>query len=290
MRDWVIDAFNRNEPFDQFTIDQLAGDLLPNPTLQQKLATGFNRNHRINTESGTIAEEWHVETVIDRVETTSNVWLGLTIGCCRCHDHKYDPITQKEFYQFYSFFNNVPESGNGDGLGRPINNKPVLMLPRSGDEGTLAQFQSKIAAAQASRDAAIPVIDAAQAQWEQSAGHLAAWEVLDPLQYTSTGGATFTKLKDKSLLVSGPNPATDVQEIRFKTDQTALTGLRLEAMEDKKLPGKGCSRSPNSNFVLTDIEVEAASVNGNSPPTKLIDGRRCRLFAGQARCRHGDRF
>jgi len=112
-RQWVIEAFNRNLPFDQFTIEQLAGDLLPNPTLDQKVATGFNRNHMINEEGGIIPEEFLVEYCADRVETTATVWLGLTMGCARCHDHKYDPLTQKDFYRFFAFFHNVPESGVG---------------------------------------------------------------------------------------------------------------------------------------------------------------------------------
>jgi hypothetical protein len=111
-RDWVIDAYNRNMPFDQFTIHQLAGDLLASATPQQRLATGFNRNHGITIEGGVIDEEYRTEYVIDRIVTTSTVWLGLTMGCARCHDHKFDPITNKEFYQFFAFFNQVPERGN----------------------------------------------------------------------------------------------------------------------------------------------------------------------------------
>ena len=110
-RDWVVNAFNRNLPFDQFTVHQLAGDMLPNRTHDQVVATGFNRNHRLNGEGGIIDEEWRVETVIDRVETTGQTWLGLSVGCARCHDHKYDPLTQKEFYGLFAIFNNVPESG-----------------------------------------------------------------------------------------------------------------------------------------------------------------------------------
>lgn len=113
-RDWVIDAFNRNLPFDQFTIEQLAGDLLPNPSPSQRLATGFNRNHCITVEGGVIDEEYRVEYVMDRVTTTGTTWLGLTLGCCRCHDHKYDPFTQKEFYQLFAFFNSVAEKGFGE--------------------------------------------------------------------------------------------------------------------------------------------------------------------------------
>ncbi|MDF1861640.1 MAG: DUF1553 domain-containing protein, partial [Verrucomicrobiales bacterium] len=119
-RDWVIDAFNRNLPFDQFTLEQLAGDLLPNPSDEQRLATAFNRNHRINDEGGIIPEEFLVEYVADRVETTATVWMGLTVGCARCHDHKYDPITQRDFFQLYAFFHNIPEKGkDGDVAPQP---------------------------------------------------------------------------------------------------------------------------------------------------------------------------
>ena len=113
-RDWVIQAFNQNQPFDQFTIEQLAGDLLPNPTLSQRIATGFNRNHMINEEGGIIPEEFLAEYAADRVETTAAVWLGQTFNCCRCHDHKYDPFTQRDFYSLKAFFHNVPEQGAGN--------------------------------------------------------------------------------------------------------------------------------------------------------------------------------
>jgi len=126
-RDWVIDAFNKNMPYDEFSIEQLAGDLLPHPTLDQVIATGFCRNNRLNTEGGAIPEEYHVEYVIDRVQTMSSVWLGLTTGCARCHDHKYDPISQKEFYSLCSYFNNVPETDIGEE--RPTNYPPFIKAP-----------------------------------------------------------------------------------------------------------------------------------------------------------------
>lgn len=125
-RDWVIKAFNENKRYDQFTIEQLAGDLLPNATTEQKIASGFNRNHMINFEGGAIPEEYLNEYLVDRVETTATTWLGLTMGCARCHTHKYDPLSHKEFYQFYAFFNSVPEKGLD---GRVGNAMPLLPLP-----------------------------------------------------------------------------------------------------------------------------------------------------------------
>ena len=145
-RDWVIDAYNRNLPFDQFTIEQLAGDLIPNATTAQRIATGFNRNHMANNESGIIDEEYRVEYVADRLETTGTTWLGLTIGCARCHDHKYDPITQREFYQLFAFFNNVPESG----LIKNDNPPPVLSVPSQEQEKELIRLSA--ASQQAERD------------------------------------------------------------------------------------------------------------------------------------------
>jgi hypothetical protein len=131
-RDWVIAAFNAGMPYDRFTIEQLAGDLLPEPTREQRIATGFNRNHRINDEDGIIFEEFRVEYVADRLETTATVWLGLTIGCARCHDHKYDPVSQREYYQLYAFFNSVDEQGRGNG-----NAPPILPLPSAEQQAQL---------------------------------------------------------------------------------------------------------------------------------------------------------
>jgi hypothetical protein len=125
-RDWVIEAFNQNMPFDQFTIEQIAGDLLPNATLNQRIATGFNRNHLLNGEGGRIAEESRVDYVVDRIDTTATVWLGLTLGCCRCHDHKYDPFSQKSYYQLFAYFNNIAESGAVDKGGNAVPTLPLL--------------------------------------------------------------------------------------------------------------------------------------------------------------------
>ncbi len=162
-RDWVIDGFNRNMPFDQFTIEQLAGDLVPNATLAQKIATDFNRNHMINFEGGAIPEEYHNEYVVDRVEATSNTWMGLTMGCARCHDHKYDPIKQEEFYRFYAFFNTVPEKGLD---GQKGNAGPILQLPSPQQQSQLDALKHAIA----DKEAALPEkeIAALQMEWEKT--------------------------------------------------------------------------------------------------------------------------
>jgi hypothetical protein len=164
-RDWVIDSFNRNQRYDQFVLEQVAGDLLPNATLEQKIATGFNRNHRANTEDGIIPEEYAVEYVVDRVETTSTVFLGLTLGCARCHNHKYDPLSQKEFYQFYAYFNNVPELGRAMKYG---NSPPVIPAPTKPQQEELAKLDASLAKERAKLTWESAVLARKQAEWEKS--------------------------------------------------------------------------------------------------------------------------
>jgi hypothetical protein len=164
-RDWVIEAFNRNMPYDQFAVEQLAGDLLPNATRDQIIATGFNRNHRGNGEGGIIPEEYAVEYVVDRVDTTSTVFLGLTVGCARCHNHKFDPITQKEYYQMFAYFNRVPERGNAFKYG---NSPPVVAAPTPDQEIRLQELIRQLAAAEQKAAAMEPAIAKAQAAWESS--------------------------------------------------------------------------------------------------------------------------
>src|SRR6185503_4038422 len=161
-RDWVINAFNQNMPFDRFTIEQLAGDLLPDATLEQKIASGFNRNHMINFEGGAIPEEYQVEYVVDRLETTSNVWMATTLGCARCHNHKYDPITQKEFYQFFAFFNTVAEEGLDGNTG---NAKPFLPLPSQQQKSRLDELNSGIKAEEEALSDS--VVTPPQEEWEK---------------------------------------------------------------------------------------------------------------------------
>ena len=164
-RDWVIEAFNRNLPFDQFTIEQLAGDLLPDATYQQRLATGFNRNHRGNGEGGIVPEEYAVEYVVDRVDTTATVWMGLTLGCARCHDHKYDPLTQQDFYRMFAFFNNVPESGRAFKFG---NSPPVMIAPTDDQERELVDIDRQLQEAEVRLLDLEPNLQADQMSWEQT--------------------------------------------------------------------------------------------------------------------------
>src|SRR5437588_5120219 len=137
-RDWVIDAFNRNLPYDQFTLEQLAGDLLPNPTLEQRMATAFHRNTMTNTEGGTDREEFRVAAVRDRVNTTLQLWMGLTMGCAKCHNHKYDPITQNDYYQFYAFFNQTTDRDQPD-------ESPVIPAPTPVQAAHLERIDAELA-------------------------------------------------------------------------------------------------------------------------------------------------
>lgn len=164
-RDWVIDAFNQNKPFDQFTIEQLAGDLLPNPTLDQRIATGFNRNHRANSEGGIVPAEYFVEYIVDRVDTTSTVFMGLTVGCARCHSHKYDPLTHKEYYQLFAYFNSIPETGMIGDFG---NARPWLNAPDKQQQQQLAKLDAEIAQAEQQLTEVAQQLAPVQQQWEQS--------------------------------------------------------------------------------------------------------------------------
>lgn len=171
-RDWVIDAFNRNMPFDQFAIEQIAGDLLPNATLSQQIATGFSRNHRGNSEGGIVPEEYLMEYAADRSETMSTVFLGLTVGCARCHNHKYDPITQKEYYQLFSYFNNIGEPGRYLKYG---NSPPMVQAPTPNQDAKLHELRAALNSAEKTFKAMEPAITAAQGKWERTVSPDAAW-------------------------------------------------------------------------------------------------------------------
>jgi hypothetical protein len=219
-RDWVIDACNANMPFDQFTVEQLAGDMLPNPTLAQRIATGFNRNHRGNAEGGIIPEEYAVEYVVDRVETTATVWLGLTMGCARCHDHKFDPITQKDFYRVFAYFNNVPENGRAVKYG---NSPPLIPAPTPDQQQRLKELEEQQAAAEHAWERLGPEVAAAQTEWERSLQGTA-----QPLAWSPANG----------LLVCYPldgdtsNQGSQAGSARFRDGEPAFAAGRLGRAAD----------------------------------------------------------
>ncbi len=272
-RDWVIGAFNSNKPFDQFTVEQLAGDLLPNATLEQKIASGFHRNNMINFEGGAIAAEYLNAYLIDRVSTTGTVWLGLTVNCTQCHDHKFDPISQKEFYQLYAFFNSVPENGLDGAKG---NAAPLVQIPDANQSARVAQINAKIAAIQKPLDGPQPALDEAQAAWEKSelsrlAEDRVEWTPLKYQEIKSKGGAVLTELEDHSLRASGPNPDTDTYTFLALAAVPQATALQLEALPDDALAANGPGRSGNGNFALTGVNVEAGPLNdpGTLKPVPL---------------------
>jgi hypothetical protein len=261
-RDWLISAYNRNLPFDQFTIEQLAGDLLPDATRDQIIATGFNRNHRLNGEGGRIEAEWFVETVIDRVETTGLTWLGLTLNCCRCHDHKYDPISQREFYSFFAFFNSIDEKGVLAPVGKNgENTPPLLTLSSDQDRHEIDRLEALVSKAEADLQTAKDNLPASISAWEKSIagrpdqppGH---WRELFEPTVNSKGGAKFTRLDDGSYLAGGDNPENDTYLIRGLLSGTELTAIRLEVFPDPSLPDASLGRGSNGNFVLTDVVAE----------------------------------
>ncbi len=253
-RDWVIDAINADMPFDQFTIEQLAGDLLPDATIRQKVATGFHRNTLTNKEGGVDQEEFRVAAVIDRVNTTGTVWLGLTVGCAQCHSHKYDPLLQKEYYSLFAFFNS----------GQEVDLPAPLPGERERYEAAKAAFEARL---QPSKEA-LATYDrdtrpSRQAEWEKTIGpNASSWKVLAPTEANSAQGGTLTVQPDGSVLASGKNPERDTYTIQARTDLTGITAFRVEALTDPSLPSLGPGRVQHGNFVLNEFRVEAKAEGG----------------------------
>jgi hypothetical protein len=254
-RNWVIDAFNADLPFDRFTLDQIAGDLLPAASPMQILATAFHRQTLTNTEGGVDKEQFRVEAVFDRTETTATVWLGLTVGCARCHNHKFDQISNQEYYQLFAFFNNGDET-NAD---VPISEAAVAQYGRdkAAYDWRIKFYESKLAAARELLHDAVPA-------WEEETRKRLKSDEIDgykvhPLEIVDVKPATevtFKKLPDGSVIAGGADPAVDTYVVTTKTALPEITGLRLDVLADKSLPKSGPGRANNGNFVLTDIRVE----------------------------------
>ena len=269
-RDWVIRAINADMPFDQFTIEQLAGDLLPNPTVEQKIATGFQRLTTCNVEAGVDPEENRVNQIIDRVNTMGTVWLGTTVECMQCHSHKYDPFSQREYYQLFAFFNNTPLEVSGNGVSYnfvgPKMNLPYTASQQKDRQRWQAEadrLQTMIIQRQKEQRAELQT-------WETKARkHLMKdpWQVLTPVTFQSQGGASHEILEDQSILVSGARPLTDVYTVTIRTRLQEINGFRLETLTHPSLPGKGPGRhhEERPNFVLNELTVMSTIVGGKDP-------------------------
>jgi mono/diheme cytochrome c family protein len=269
-RHWLIEAINRDLPFDQFTIEQIAGDLLPEATLDQKIATGFHRNTLTNTEGGVDQEEYRVAAVVDRVNTTSGVWLGLTMGCAQCHTHKYDPLTLREYYGMFAFFN----QGQEVDIPAPLPHEArAYTEAKAVYDNAHTPFLAAIAAFEKNE------LPARQAEWERSLDRssLVGWRVLEPETVVSAGNVKLTRQPDGSYLASGTNPAEDTITITLKSDLAGITAFRLEVLPDKSLPAQGPGRVAHGNFVLSEFRV--TSEFGGAEPVPVIFGRTATDFA-----------
>ena len=252
-RDWVVDAFNRNLPFDQFTIEQLAGDLLENATVDQIVATGFHRNTMLNNEAGSKNDEFYDAAVKDRIDTTATVWLGSTVGCAQCHDHKYDPFKQREYYQLYALFNNTADSAI------QISEQMDVF---KGDSDELNRRMVALEMAQRVLDTPTPELAKAQRVWELRTvpdipEWREAWQAVVPSSASSAGGTDLRVFPDGSVLGSETGDGPEVYELSFDTGPTALTGLQIHGLRDDNLPGRGPGRGENGAFALTGVEIEA---------------------------------
>ncbi|MBM62977.1 MAG: hypothetical protein CL484_08530 [Acidobacteria bacterium] len=236
-RDWVINAYNSNMPFDQFTVDQLAGDLLPDATVDQKIATAFNRNHSQNGEGGIIPEEFLVENVVDRVATTSMVWMGLTLGCARCHDHKFDPLTQKEFYEVFAYFNNVPERGKAFKYG---NSPPYITAPTDDNYAELAQLDGEIDTAREVFADFEREATAGQAVWEESlqSAWRVDWVLRDQLLVHHPLNGDIAGVYTGEPIVVSPSVTAGLRANRPPPEVTLPVAVTMEGGLPSFVPGK----------------------------------------------------
>ncbi len=259
-RDWVIDALNRDMPFDRFTIEQVAGDMLPNPTTDQLIASGFHRNAMTNEEGGVDPEETRYEVLVDRVNTTATVWLGTTLGCAQCHNHKYDPFTQKDYYRMMAFFQNSYYDSRTFGDGTRYF-EATMDVPTPEQEAKRKKIQEEIDRLDATLKADNAAIAKEQTAWEQEMRleSSAAWHTITPTRVAAEGGVILTAGPDGSVTASGPNPGETIYTVEGTTSVPGVTALRLEAMPDPSLPKGGPGRDPYGNFVMNGVEILAGS-------------------------------
>ncbi|HET6881958.1 MAG TPA: DUF1549 domain-containing protein, partial [Pirellulales bacterium] len=286
-RDWVIRALNEDMPFDQFTIEQLAGDLLPDATEQQRIATGFHRATTTNVEAGSDPEETRTNQVIDRVNTTATVWLGTTLECAQCHDHKYDPFTQRDYYGLLAFFNNTEiEADRSD---PKVPGSIRFLGPSMEISDTIAEAEQ-----QRLKDAIVQLDQALALRRNELNADVSAWEAtlagdldraptsqaLKIAEFQSAEGAAHKLLDDDSVLLVDDPPNIDTYTIVTETTLRDITGIKLEALTDPALPGTGPGRgdAERPNFVLNTISVVAAPLDDSGPPQPVRLAARAASF------------
>ncbi len=253
-RDWLINAFNQNMLYDEFTIAQLAGDLLPNPTDQQRIASAFHRNSLLNDEGGIDPEEFRVVAVMDRVNTTATTWMGTTLACCQCHSHKYDPFPQTDYYKFYAFFNTSEDNGRDP--------DPILRVLNDGQKSEMGRLTESMARAVKELDS----VPRDQAVWEQRQSK--GWQVAMPTSVRA--GATTTILGDGSVVAGGEDPEADTYTVELHP-RAPFVGLRLEALTHPSLPFGSSGRNVNGNFVVARVQVQMRDFLGNITDIPLAD-------------------
>jgi len=273
-RDWVLNAYRDNLPFDRFVVEQMAGDLIAGGTeeeqMARKVASGFNRNHVTTDEGGAIDEEYKVEYVVDRVATTGSVFLGLTVGCARCHDHKFDPVSQEDFFRLYAFFNSIEEPGlysQTQDIYRA--HEPFMEVPTREQKAKRAELASVLAGLKESLEKRTPEEDEERRRFfsdlERDGG--VSWAKVETVAARSTMGSTLTVQPDGSVLASGENPKKDEYEITGRVTDEGLRLISLEALTDPSTKDK-VGRAFNGNAVISGLLVEAESV---ADPTQKKD-------------------
>ena len=248
-RDYVIQAFNENMPFDQFTREQLAGDLLPGASNWQKIASGYNRLNMTTREGGAQPKEYMAKYAADRVRNAASVWLGITMGCCECHDHKFDPFTTREFYEFEAFFADIKETAVG------VQEPSFLPVGEAGEQ--CRQLEEELAELEKQLNTQTRELSIAQAEWEGSIQlDNTGWVVLRPQEVISIQQSALQILDDGSVLSKGVfNPPSDTYVINAKTKLPNITALRLTVLRDPSLPQGGPGRAADGSFVLSEIEL-----------------------------------
>lgn len=255
-RDWVVDSFNSNKSFRQFTIEQFAGDLLPNATPEQKLATCFHRNHMFNGEGGRHPEESRIEYVIDRVNTMGTVWLGLTLGCTQCHSHKFDPVSQKDYYQLFAFFDSIDEDGKAGGGA-----KPFMKYQSKYGSRDVAEMQNIVNARRTVESAARKRAEADFEKWfadrrQTIARNYLGWKPVHPLLVYSVEGTKFAQAEDGTVQALKPSLFQDDYKVVFKPDHPKVTGLKLEVLSDSTHTQGKFSLGKTGEFTLTDVKLQ----------------------------------